>query len=105
MDKDFSSFRKSTFGGFNRKDVINYIEKMRNDDLLIITADHGCDPSFTASTDHTREYTPCIIYSKNIIPEKLSTRDSFADIAATVAQYLNIVLECDGTPMPIKFKR
>jgi phosphopentomutase len=82
-----------------------FIEKMRNDDLLIITADHGCDPSFTASTDHTREYTPCIIYSKNIIPEELGTRDSFADIAATVAQYLNIVLECDGTPMPIKFKR
>ena len=82
-----------------------FIEKMRKDDLLIITADHGCDPSFTASTDHTREYTPCIIYSKNIIPEELGTRDSFADIAATVAQYLNIVLECDGTPMPIKFKR
>ena len=81
-----------------------FLAKMKSDDLLIITADHGCDPSFAASTDHTREYTPCIIYSKGIICEDLGTRESFSDIAATVAQYLGIELSCDGTPMPIKFR-
>ena len=50
----------------------DFIPKMKNDDLLIITADHGCDPAFKG-TDHTREQVPIIIYSKEIEPENLGT--------------------------------
>ena len=72
-----------------------FIEKMRDDDVLMITADHGCDPG-DSHTDHTREYTPLIVYGKNIRPVNLGTRESFSDIAATVADYLEIQFECDG---------
>ena len=58
--------------------------KMRDDDILVITADHGCDPG-DDSTDHTREYTPLIVYGKSVKPINLGTRKTFADIAATVA--------------------
>lgn len=61
-----------------------FIEKMKKDDLLIITADHGCDP-VTPSTDHSREYTPLLIYSEEIKPKNIGTRESFADIGKTVA--------------------
>jgi len=76
-----------------------FVKKLCDDDALIITADHGCDPSFTKTTDHTREYTPCIIYGKGIEPKKLGTRESFADIAATVADMLGLEFECDGKSM------
>lgn len=67
-----------------------FMENMRNDDVLIITADHGCDPS-TPSTDHSREYTPMLIYGKNIENSvDLGTRKSFADISATVLDYLGV---------------
>lgn len=60
---------------------------LNDEDLLIITADHGCDPS-TPSTDHSREYTPMVIYGKGIKSGvNLGTRDSFADIGATVLDY------------------
>lgn len=62
-------------------------EKLRDDDLLIITADHGCDPGFKG-TDHTREYTPLICMRKNSESADLGTRESFADIGATIAGYL-----------------
>ncbi len=64
--------------------------KMRDEDVLMITADHGCDPGYTKTTDHTREYTPFLMYGKNIKPENLGTRDGFADIAATVLDYLGV---------------
>ena len=68
-----------------------FLEHMRPDDLLIITADHGCDPG-TPGTDHTREYTPCLCYGDMLKPGvNLHTRDSFADIAATVAEAFGIV--------------
>lgn len=67
-----------------------FMENMRDDDVLIITADHGCDPS-TPSTDHSREYTPMLIYGKNIKNGvDLGTRKSFADISATVLEYLGV---------------
>lgn len=67
-----------------------FMENMRDDDVLIITADHGCDPS-TPSTDHSREYTPMLIYGKNIENGvDLGTRKSFADISATVLEYLGV---------------
>ena len=64
--------------------------KLRSEDILIITADHGCDPT-TASTDHSREYTPMIIYGKGIKPGvNLGTRKGFSDTGATVLEYLGI---------------
>ena len=68
---------------------------MGDDDALIITADHGCDPG-DESTDHTREYTPMLLFGKQINPANLGTRSSFADIAATVAKMLDVDFECDG---------
>lgn len=66
------------------------LEKMRKDDILIITADHGCDPA-TPSTDHSREHTPMLIFGENIkAGVDLKTRSSFADISATVLEYLEV---------------
>jgi phosphopentomutase len=62
----------------------------------MITADHGCDPAYTATTDHTREYVPLLVLGKRIRPVNLGTRKSFADIAATVAELLNISLDTPG---------
>ena len=59
---------------------------MNEDDLLIITADHGCDPT-TPGTDHTREYVPLIAYSKMFNGARdLGTRKSFADIGQTICE-------------------
>ena len=60
-----------------------FIPKMHNDDLLIITADHGCDPSYNG-TDHTREQVPLIMYSNRIIPENLGTIKGFDYISKIV---------------------
>ena len=73
--------------------------KMREDDLLIITADHGCDPGYTISTDHSREHTPLLIYGKNVVPENLGTRNTFADIGATVLKVLGIEGNIAGEPV------
>lgn len=64
--------------------------KMKEEDLLMITADHGCDPGYTCSTDHSREHTPFIIYGKKLPSKNLGTRDTFADIGATVLDYLGV---------------
>lgn len=67
-----------------------FLEQMHQEDLLLITADHGCDPGYPG-TDHTREYTPCLCYGKTLKKGvDLHTRESFADIAATVAEALGI---------------
>jgi phosphopentomutase len=72
------------------------IGAMKEGDILIITADHGCDPT-TGSTDHSREYTPLIIYGKPVKKGvNLHTRESFADIAATVAEYLEVEAQIEG---------
>lgn len=60
-----------------------FASRMRDDELLMITADHGCDP-VTPSTDHSREYTPMLAYGKAVKPVNLGTRASFADIGKTV---------------------
>lgn len=73
--------------------------KMREEDILMITADHGCDPAYKATTDHTREYTPFIMYGQNVPPKNLGTRKSFADIGATVLQYFGITPEFEGQGM------
>ena len=76
-----------------------FLPKLRQSDMLIITADHGCDPSFAATTDHTREYTPLIMYRKGMTPKNYGTREGFCDIAATAAKALGIELLCDGSSM------
>ncbi len=72
---------------------------MKEDDVLMITADHGCDPGYITSTDHSREYTPFLMYGKEIKPENLGTRETFADIGATVLKYLGVSGEISGTSM------
>ena len=66
-----------------------FIKNMRDEDLLIITADHGCDPA-TPSTDHSREYVPCILYKNGITAENLGTKKGFNHIGATILKELNI---------------
>lgn len=73
--------------------------RLKEDDILMITADHGCDPAYTATTDHTREYTPFIMYGKNVRPVNYGTRRSFADIGATVLDYFGITPAFEGRSM------
>ena len=66
------------------------IENLKQDDILIITADHGCDPS-TPSTDHSREYIPVIVYGKSLKSNiDLGIRKTYADISATVLDYFDL---------------
>ncbi|MDE7283706.1 MAG: phosphopentomutase [Lachnospiraceae bacterium] len=73
--------------------------KLRKNDILMITADHGCDPGYTISTDHSREHTPFLMYGEGVEPANLGTRDTFADIGATVLDYFGIKPEFSGTSM------
>lgn len=67
-----------------------FMQNMKDDDIVIITADHGCDPGFKG-TDHTRENVPVLVYGKNIKQNvSLGTRQSFADIAKTILDIFNI---------------
>ena len=73
------------------------LKALKKDDALIITADHGCDPS-TPSTDHSREYTPMLIYGNKIkANQNLNIRASFADIGATILELFNLPSQTDGT--------
>jgi phosphopentomutase len=63
------------------------LSKLRDDDALIITADHGCDPTDN-STDHTREYVPYLLYGKKIPSENLGTILGFDHICRTVSDLL-----------------
>ncbi|HEX2985801.1 MAG TPA: phosphopentomutase [Caproiciproducens sp.] len=73
------------------------ISGLKDDDLLMVTADHGCDPA-TPSTDHSREYIPWIIYGKHVkAGANLGTRPTFADIGATVLDYFGIEPKITGT--------
>lgn len=77
------------------------LSQLKDDDMLIITADHGCDPTYTKSTDHTREYTPLLVYGpglKNGV--NLHVRDTFADIAASAADHLGVEYENGTSFMP-----
>lgn len=65
------------------------LPQLRDDDLLILTADHGCDPT-AHGTDHTREYIPVLIYGKQVAPQDIGTRGSFADIGQTVCKWLGV---------------
>lgn len=118
MDRDFEGLcfinlvdYDSLYG--HRRDVDGYAKalayfdeklpeimgKMQPEDILMITADHGCDPGYMATTDHTREYTPFIMYGAGITPKNLGTRKTFADIGATVLQYFGITSAFAGESM------
>lgn len=84
----------NAFAEFDAK-LPDITDRMRDDDILIVTADHGCDPG-DDSTDHTREYIPLIVYGKNVTPCNLGIRSCFADIAATVAEYLGAAAPAAG---------
>ena len=72
-----------------------HLPLLRPDDVLMIAADHGCDPGDT-STDHTREYTPWMLFGPRIRPVNLGTRATFADVAATAAELLGVTLDTPG---------
>lgn len=108
LDRDFRGFAFVNLVDFDmvyghRRDIDGYAAataafdawlgdfraKMRPDDLLLITGDHGCDPGFTG-TDHTREYTPLLVAGDAVRPGNLGTRMTFADIGATVADIFGV---------------
>ncbi len=118
MDKDFEGLCFINLVDYDmlyghRRDVEGYAEalsafdeklpeilsRMRPEDILMLTADHGCDPAYQATTDHTREYTPFLMYGECVKPVNLGTRESFADIGATVLDYLGIEPEFEGKSM------
>ncbi|WP_026669301.1 phosphopentomutase [Butyrivibrio sp. AE3006] len=118
MDRDFDGLCFVNLVDFDmlyghRRDIdgyakaLNYFDtklpemvaKLHDDDIIMMTADHGCDPAYLKTTDHTREYIPFIMYGKNVTPRNLGTRSTFADIAATVLDYFKIKPEFDGTSM------
>ena len=74
----------------------SFLPKLREDDILMITADHGCDPGYTCSTDHSREYIPLIVYGKHIRPVNLGTMTGFGRIGATVLEYLGVEGDIEG---------
>ena len=73
-----------------------FMEKLGEEDLVMITADHGCDPAYTATTDHTREYIPLLVLGKKVKPVNLGTRTGFDRIAATIAEVLGIQMDTAG---------
>jgi phosphopentomutase len=118
MDRDFDGLCFVNLVDFDmlyghRRDIdgyakaLNYFDtklpemvaKLKDDDIIMMTADHGCDPAYQKTTDHTREYIPFIMYGKNVTPKNLGTRSTFADIAATVLDYFKIKPEFEGTSM------
>ena len=73
----------------------DFLPRLREDDLLLLTADHGCDPS-DSSTDHTREYIPLLAWGRGVLPVDMGTRRCFADIAATVAEVFGVPYDAPG---------
>lgn len=71
------------------------IAKLRDDDIFIITADHGCDPG-DASTNHTREFVPILVLGKGVKPKNIGQVDGFGTIAKTITELFGIDFECDG---------
>ncbi|XMB87323.1 phosphopentomutase [Mycoplasmatota bacterium WC44] len=110
VDKDFTGLCFVNLVDFDalyghRRDPIGYgksleefdehlkpiIDDLKGDDLLLIIADHGNDPTFPG-TDHTREYVPLLIYNKKLEGGELAIRDSFADVGASIADNFNVKL-------------
>ena len=73
-----------------------FVKKLGADDILMITADHGCDPGYQATTDHTREYVPLLVIGQQVKPCDLGTLPNFACLGATVADFLAVSLDTPG---------
>lgn len=67
----------------------SFLQKLGDEDMLFITADHGCDPGYP-TTDHTREYIPLLVYDKHVAPVNLGVGSTYSSIAATIAEYLGV---------------
>lgn len=76
--------------------LAEFMQKMGPEDLVMITADHGCDPAYLATTDHTREYIPLLILGAGVKPVNLGVRPRFADIAATICDIFGLPLDTEG---------
>ena len=63
--------------------------QLKENDIVFITADHGCDPAYKG-TDHTREHVPVLMFGKNVSPQFIGGRDTYADLGQTVADYFNL---------------
>ena len=72
------------------------LKKLTDEDVVMITADHGCDPSYKLTTDHTREYIPLLVMGSQVKPQNLGIRSTYADIAATVTELLGVDYETPG---------
>ena len=78
------------------KQLGTMLEKLRDEDIVMITADHGCDPGFTG-TDHTREYIPLLVYGRDVSEGvNVGTRTTFSDIAATILDLFGVENNTDG---------
>ena len=71
-------------------------KSLKDDDILMITADHGCDPSYTLTTDHTREYIPILCYGKKVKEKNLGTMAGFCNIGKTICDYLGAQNDLPG---------
>jgi len=115
MDKDFNGLCFTNLVDFDmlyghRRDADGYakaltyfdsrlpeiISKLGPEDVLMLTADHGCDPKYLKTTDHTREYIPLIMYGDSIEAVNYGTRPTFADIGATVLNLLGVSGQIQG---------
>ncbi len=75
-----------------------FMAKLKDGDLVVITADHGCDPTAPGS-DHTREHIPMIFFGPNVKPQELPTAPTFSDIGATLAKHLGVKPLSNGTAL------
>ena len=97
--RNVSGYREG-LEAFDRR-LPEIMNAMGEEDLLFITADHGCDPTFTG-TDHTREYVPILVWGRKLAPGDLGVRDTFADIGETVGRLLGVRHLPIGTAMELK---
>ncbi|KAA3636659.1 MAG: phosphopentomutase [Calditrichaeota bacterium] len=101
FDQNFGH-RRDAYGFADALSEFDYylakiLKSLSENDLLVITADHGCDPTFENHTDHTREYTPLIVFNSKLKSVDLSVRNTFADIAQTIADNFKISNNLAGT--------
>jgi phosphopentomutase len=95
--RDVAGYARA-LGSFDKR-LPQLIDRLRGGDLLIITADHGCDPTWRG-TDHTRECVPVLVYSPDITPGTIGRRESFADIGQSIARHLGIAPLAHGIAWP-----
>lgn len=101
VDTDMLFGHRNDAEGYGKaiEEIDSYLEKIlpliTKDDLLIITADHGCDPT-VPGTDHTREMVPLLVYNPELHGKDLGIRETFADIAKTISEWLNVPYDGPG---------